>query len=148
LEAFKIGLKSRDDRDQVITLGLADSEPRVVRLALIAALQGVPADAVPRVIALLANRQTAPDVRIQAIRVLGVSQAPEALDQLLTLVDGGRTIFGRRKLLSKSREFLTALTALATGWGREPRATELLALAALSADPQTRAATDPEGARA
>jgi hypothetical protein len=148
LEAFKIGLKSRDDRDQVITLGLADSEPRVVRLALIAALHGVPADAVPRLIALLANRQTAPDVRIQAIRVLGVSQAPEALDQLLTLVDGGRTIFGRRKLLSKSREFLTALTALATGWGREPRATELLALAALSADPQTRAATDPEGARA
>jgi hypothetical protein len=148
LEAFKIGLKSRDERDQVITLGLGDSEPRVARLALIAALQGVPAGAVPRVVALAANRQTPLDLRIQSIRVLGVSQAPEALDLLLALTDGGRTIFGRRKLLPKSREFLAALTALATGWGREPRATEVLALAALSNDAQIRAATDPEGATA
>jgi hypothetical protein len=148
LEAFKIGLKSRDEREQVITLGLGDSEPRVVRLALISALQGLPVEAVPRVIALLANRQTPPDLRIQSIRVLGMSESPDALDALLTMVDGGRTIFGRRKLLPKSREFLTALTALATGWGREPRATELLALAALSNDPHIRAATDPEGAKA
>jgi hypothetical protein len=148
LEAFKIGLKSRDERDQVITLGLGDSEPRVARLALIAALQGMPAGAVPRVVALAANRQTPLDLRIQSIRVLGVSQAPEALDLLLALTDGGRTIFGRRKLLPKSREFLAALTALATGWGREPRATEVLALAALSNDAQIRAATDPEGATA
>ena len=148
LEALKIGLKSRDEREAVITLGLEDAEPRLVRLALIAALQGVPADAVPRVIALVANRQTPLDLRIQGIRVLGASRTPQAMELLLALIDGGRTIFGRRKLLPKSRELLAALTALATGWGREPRATEVLALAALSDDPQIRAATDPEGAAA
>jgi hypothetical protein len=43
---------------------------------------------------------------------------------------------------------LVALTALATGWGREPRATAVLARAAMSADPEIRAATDPAGADA
>lgn len=148
LEALKIGLKSREERDAVVTRGLADAEHRLVHLALVGALQGTPAEAVPQLIALVQNRQRPPDLRIQAIRVLGVSRAPEALEQLLALIDGGRTFFGRRRLLPKSRELLTALTALATGWGREPRATELLAVAALSDDPQVRAATDPQGAAA
>jgi hypothetical protein len=145
LEAIKIGLKSREERDAVIAQALTDTEPRVVRMALVAAAQGVPPEAVPRVVALINNRQTPPDLRLQSIRVLGTSQSPQALDALLTLASG-HTIFGRRKLHPKSRPLLAALTALATGWGREPRATEVLALAALSEDPQVRAATDPEGA--
>jgi hypothetical protein len=148
LEALKIGLKSATEREAVITLALADSGGRIVRLALTMALHGLPATAVPRVIALALDRQTPPDLRVLAIRVLGASAAPEALDALLGLTDGGRTIFGRRKLPPKSRELLAALAALATGWGHEPRATEVLALATLSEDAQVRAATDPEGAAA
>jgi HEAT repeat protein len=146
LEAFKIGLKSRDERDRVITQALSDNEHRVVRLALIAALQGVPAPAVPHLIGIVNNKQGPPDLRLQAIRVLGLARTPESFDVLLSLVDGGRTILGRRKLLPRSREMVTALTALATGWGTEPRALELLARAAVSDDPAIRAATDPETA--
>ncbi len=145
LEAVKVGLKSRLERDAVIAQALTDTEPRVVRMALMAAAQGVPTEAVPGVVALINNRQMPPELRLQSIRVLGISQSPQALEALLALASG-RTIFGRRKLLPKSRPLLAALTALATGWGREPRATEVLALAALSEDPQVRAATDPEGA--
>jgi hypothetical protein len=146
LEAFKIGLKSRDERDRVITQALGDTEHRVVRLALIAALQGVPATAVSHVIGIVNNKQGSPDLRLQAIRVLGLARTPESFDVLLSLVDGGRTLMGRRKLLPRSREMVAALTALASGWGAEPRAMELLARAAVSDDPVVRAATDPEAA--
>jgi hypothetical protein len=146
LEALKIGLKSAAERDQVIALALGDSGSRIVRMALTVALRGLPAAAVPRVVALADDRQTPPDLRVLAIRVLGASAAAEALTVLLHITDGGRTIFGRRKLPPRSRELLAALGALATGWAHEPRATEVLALAALSEDAQVRAATDPEGA--
>jgi hypothetical protein len=98
------------------------------------------------VIALVQNRQLPPDLRIQAIRVLGAAKAPQALDVLLSLADGGRSLFGRQRLLPKSRELLAALTALSSGWGREPRSMAVLARAALSPDPEIRAATDPESA--
>jgi hypothetical protein len=144
LEAFKIGVKSPAERDRVITQALSDGEHRVVRLALLAAVTELPATAVSRVVAIVGNRQAPPDLRLQAIRVLGTARAPAGLDVLLSLVDGGRTLLGRRKLLPRSREMVAALTALASGWGEDPRARELLARAALSDDPAIRAATDPE----
>ncbi|MGH7538619.1 MAG: hypothetical protein ACREMF_08300 [Gemmatimonadales bacterium] len=148
IEAFKIGLKSPEERDRVIIQALGDPEGRLVRLALIAAMREVPAGAVPRVIALVHNRQVPLDLRLQAIRVLGASRSPSAVDVLVGLTDGGRTLLGRHRLLPKSRELLAALAALAAGWGRDPRATAVLARAAMSADPDVRAATDPEGTSA
>jgi hypothetical protein len=148
IEAFKIGLKSRLERDRVVLHGLGDSDGRMMRLGLMTALRGVPVGAIPRVIALVNNREVPEDVRIQAIRVLGVARSPQALEVLLSLTDGGRSLFGRSKLPPKSAELLAALTALATGWGRETRAMAVLARAALSSDPEIRAATDPEGAAA
>jgi hypothetical protein len=145
LEALKLGLKSPDERELVITKALADADGRVVRLALIAALRGVPPPTVPRIIALATNHQAPADLRVLAIRALGLTDAPAALQALLTFTDGGRTLLGRRKLPPKSRLLLAALAALATGWGRDPRATAALARAALSDDPAIRAATDPEG---
>ena len=146
VEAFKIGLKAPAERDRVITQALADPEHRVVRLALLSAARGAPAGALPRVIALAQNRQLSQDLRLLAIRVLGGSSSGQALDVLLSLTDGGRSLFGKQKLLPKSREFLAALSALATGWGREPRTMAVLARAAMSPDPEVRAATDPEAA--
>ena len=148
IEACKIGLKSRLERDRVVLHALGDADGRMMRLGLMTALQGVPAGAVPRVIALVNNREVPEDVRIQAIRVLGVARSPQALEVLLSMTDGGRTLFGRSKLPPKSAELLAALRALAKGWGREARAMAVLALAAQSSDPETRAATDPVGADA
>ncbi|HET7250418.1 MAG TPA: hypothetical protein VFI79_11265 [Gemmatimonadales bacterium] len=145
-EAFKIGVQSAQERDRVITQALGDPEHRIARVALIASLQGVPSLAVPRVIAIATNRQGAADLRLLAIRVLGVARAPEAFEELVKLVDGGRTLLGRRRLLPRSRELVAAVAALATGWRAHPRSTELLLLAAVSDDADVRAATDPEGA--
>ena len=145
-EAFKIGVQSAQERDRVITQALGDPEHRIARVALIASLQGVPPLAVPRIIAIAANRQGAADLRLLAIRVLGVARAPEAFEELVKLVDGGRTLLGRRRLLPRSRELVAAVAALATGWRAHPRSTELLLLAAVSDDADVRAATDPEGA--
>lgn len=146
LEAVKIGVSS-PERDRVLTQALSDADHRVVRLALIAAVQAVPPTAVPRLIGLASDRQGPSDLRLQAIRLLGVARAPEAFQALVTLVDGGRTLLGKRKLLPRSRELVAAVTALATGWRNQPRALELLALAAISNDTEVRAATDPEAAQ-
>jgi hypothetical protein len=146
VEAVKIGLKFAHERDRVLTQALADPEHRVVRLALLAALQAAPASALPRIIALATSREGPVDLRLQAIRVLGAVRTPEAFAELVRLVDGGRTLLGKRKLLPRSRELVAAVAALATGWRNEPRALELLALAAVSDDADVRAATDPEAA--
>jgi hypothetical protein len=146
LEAFKIGVQSPHERDRVITQALGDSEHRVARIALISSLHGVPPMALPGIIGIANNRQAAPDLRLLAIRVLGVARAPEAFEELVKLVDGGRTLLGRRKLLPRSRELVAAVAALATGWRAHPRTLELLALAAVSDDADVRAATDPEAA--
>lgn len=147
LEAFKISLKSSQDRDAAIVGALADAEQRLVRLALIAAQPRVPSAAVSRVIALVNDPQAPKDLRLQGLQVLGASRSPEALEVLLALTDGGRTLFGRRKLAAKTPELLVALAALATGWGREPRVMAVLARAAVARDPDIRAATDPDGQR-
>ena len=146
LEALKIGVKSPQERERMITQALGDKEHRVVRLALMASLEGVPPMALPGVIGIATNRQAAPDVRLLAIRALGVARVPEAFEELVKLVDGGRTLLGKRKLLPRSRELVAAVAALATGWGSHPRALELLSLAAVSDDADVRAATDPEAA--
>ncbi len=147
IEAFKLALKVPAEREAAITQALGDSDGRLVRTALIASARSLPEDAVPLVIRLAQNPRVAEDVRLQAIRVLGAAQAhtPAALELLLTLADGGRTMFGRPKLPPKSAMLLAALSALASGWGDEPRATMIIARAAVSSDPDIRAATDPGG---
>lgn len=145
LEAFKLALKVGAERDAAIVKGLGDTDGRLVRTALIASSKGLPADAVPVVIRLVRNPRVAEDVRLQAIRVLGGAEGPPpaALELLLSLTDGGRTFFGRPKLPPKSPMLIAALSALAAGWGDEPRATAILARAAVSNDADIRAATDP-----
>jgi hypothetical protein len=62
---------------------------------------------------------------------------------LLSLTDGGTTRRGRRRLPARSLELVAALMALATGWSEDARARAILALAALSNDPDVRNASDP-----
>jgi len=146
LETFKIVVQAPLDLDRVITQALGDSGHRVTRIALIASLQGVPPLALARIIGIATSRQGTQDLRLLAIRVLGAARTPEAFEELVKLVDGGRTLLGKRKLLPRSRELVAAIAALATGWRAHPRTLELLALAAVSDDADVRAATDPEAA--
>jgi hypothetical protein len=142
-QAVKLQVKLPGERDEALTLSLQDQDPRTLRLALglAVALQSCPDRAVPALAARATGRGLPTDVRALAVRALGHARAPAALDTLLRLTAGSRTLFGREKLPAKSPELLAALAALAAGWGADSRARAALARAAASTDPEIRAAT-------
>jgi hypothetical protein len=146
-QAVKVQVKLPAGRDDALALGLQDSDPRTLRLALglAVALQNCPDGAVPALAGRTIDRTLPPDVRTLAVRALGYSRAPAALAVLLRLTSGGRTLFGREKLPPKSAELLAALAGLASGWRRDPRALAVLRRAAASGDPDIRAAADAGG---
>lgn len=145
-EALKVQFKIPVERDQALVTALRENDAQAVRLALSAADRGLPPAAVPVLVARLTSGALPEEVRPVAIRVLGRSKTAEALEALLALTDGGRTLLGRPKLPPKSPELLTALAALASGWAHDPRCTAILARAAVSDDAEIRAATDPGAA--
>jgi hypothetical protein len=136
------GKGSGAGRDAALRAALQDKDPRTLRIALTALQEECADELVPLVIAVLEG-QAPIELRTLAVRALGRAHAPQALEALLKLTDGGRTFFGRRKLPPKRPEFLAALTALASGWSSNNRALEVLARAALSDDPVIRNATEP-----
>jgi hypothetical protein len=144
-QAVKLQLRLPAERNAALVGALRDADARLVRLGLTMARERCPDAAVPLLVARVTDRGLTTDLRVLAIRALGATGAPAALEALLRVTAGGRTLFGRDKLAEKSPELLVALTALATGWSREPRARAALARAAASSDREIRAATDPPG---
>ena len=147
LQAVKLQLKLPEGRDEALVAGLADQDPRTLRLALglAIAVQRCPDAAVPGLISRATDRGLSTDLRVLAIRALGYAAAPAALETLLQLTSAGRTLFGRDRLPPKSPELLVALGALITGWHENPRARARLARAAASGDREIRHAADPGG---
>ncbi len=144
-QAVKLQLKLPAERDEALIAGLRDQDPRTLRLALsiAVALQACPDTAVPLLVNRATDRTLAGDLRALAVRCLGYTKAPAALETLLQLTAGGRTLFGREKLAAKSPELLVALAALAAGWRRDPRARARLLIAASSSDDEIRRAAEP-----
>src|SRR3989454_5499893 len=140
--AVKLQLKLPDERDVALVTALKDQDPRTVRLALglIVALHSCPAAAVSLLVSRASDRVIAADLRVLAIRALGATTAPAALEALLRLTTAGRTLFGKERLPPKSPELLVALAALVTGWAHDPRTRAVLARAAQSTDREIRAA--------
>src|SRR6266700_2044332 len=145
-QAVKLQLKLPAERDEALIAGLRDQDPRTLRLALsiAVALQACPDAAVPLLVNRATDRTLPGDLRALAVRALGYTRAPVALETLLQITAGGRTLFGREKLPAKSPELLVALAALATGWRRDPRARARLLIAASSPDGEVRNAADPQ----
>jgi hypothetical protein len=145
LQAVKLQLKLPEGRDEALVAGLADQDPRTLRLALglAIAVQRCPDAAAPGLISRATDRALPTELRVLAIRALGYATAPAALETLLQLTFAGRTLFGRDKLPAKSPELLVALGALVTGWGKNARAQARLARAAASKDREIRHAADP-----
>lgn len=141
-QAVKLQLKQPGERDAALVAALRDPDPRTLRLALglVVALQQLPDAAAALLVNRATDRTLAADLRVLAIRALGYTSAPAALDALLRLTAAGRTLFGRNKLPPKSPELLVALAALAAGWRHDLRASARLALATASRDPEIRAA--------
>ncbi len=147
LQAVKLQLKRPEGRDEALVAGLADQDPRTLRLALglAIAVERCPDAAVPLLVGRATDRALPTDLRVLAIRALGHAAAPAALETLLQLTSAGRTLFGRGKLAAKSPELLVALAALATGWHQNTRARARLARAAASGDREIRHAAAPGG---
>jgi hypothetical protein len=143
-QAVKLQVKLPTGRDEALAFGLQDPDPRTLRLALglAVALQSCPDGAVQALAGRAMDRALPPDVRTLAVRALGYARAPAALEVLLRLTFGGRTLLGREKLPPKSAELLAALAGLAGGWQIDPRARAVLRRAAASDDPDVRAAAD------
>jgi hypothetical protein len=145
-EALKLALKVPAERERALAGAMRDPDPRTARISLTAALDGLPAAAVPPAVEIARDPLAASEVRVLAIKVLGRSRAPAALDALLALTDGGTSLLGRKKLPARSLELLAALMALATSFSSDRRARAVLTLAAASGDPDVRRAADPAGA--
>ena len=141
-EALKLRLKVPSERDAALLDALKDPDEQAVRLGLIAAQQSCPPAALPLVIARAQGRATPAELRVLAIRVLGKSRAPQALDELLRICDGGRSFLGKQKLPAVSLELVAAVSALASGWPEDARARAVLQRAVTAGDPDLRAAAD------
>jgi hypothetical protein len=140
-EAVRLQLTLPREREQALRTALADSHPRMISIGLAALQKDCPSPVV-HLVARVAGDQTGPDdLRLLAIRALGRSREPLALDTLLQIVDGGKSLLGRPKLAAKSPACVAAIQALAIGWPANPRARTVLNLAAQSNDPELRSAS-------
>lgn len=139
-EALRLQMTLHGQRELALKAAFSDADPRVVRVGIAAVQQGCP----PRVLPFLAGLAQAPqvpeDLRLLAVQALGKTRDQGALDALLGLADGGRTLFGRQKLAAKNAVVLAALRALAGAWRKHPNVEPLLGLAAVSTDDDFREA--------
>jgi hypothetical protein len=149
-EALKVSLKVLAEREAALLGALRDADPRMVRVALSAALDDCPASALPGITQIVHDHAVASELRVLAIKVLGRVPNVAALTALLGIVDGGTNWRGRPRLAARSLELLAALMALAAGWRNDGKAAALLALAAASNDPDIRnaASSTPRSAAA
>ena len=138
-EAIKLMLESPPHRGDGITRGLADPDETIVGLALAAAVDSCPPEAVTLVHRIAVDPKRPSESRVLAVRILGRSRTFESLHVLRELALHRRRWLGRR-LAPKSPELLAALSALASGWPDDPRAAEILQRALEHADPDIRAA--------
>ncbi len=143
-EALKVSLKVPADREAALLGALRDADPRMVRVALTAALEDCPPSAVPPITQVAHDQTVASELRVLAIKVLGRVKNVVALTALLEIVDGGKNWLGRPRLAARSLELLAAVMALTAGWRNDGRASALLALAAASSDPDIRNAAVPK----
>ncbi len=130
-EAYALLLRDAGSRADSIAMAVADSDERIVRAALNAALEGgCPREAVGVLTERLRERSLDGMMAVLAIRVLAPVRLPAVLDVLIksALSKKRRWFFGR-KLAPKSQPMLAALSALAWTWSKDPQATKVLALA-------------------
>jgi hypothetical protein len=139
-QAIRLQLSLPAERDRALLTALGDEDPGVVLVALTALQSGGPPAVLDALIG-IANDPAAPEEHcVLAVRAAGHFDDPRALELLLQVADGGRTLLGRQKLPPRSPLLLAALQLLASRWAGERRVQPLLAAAAAAQDEQVRAA--------
>jgi hypothetical protein len=124
-EAIKLLIASDEHRARTIVAALGDRDDVIVTLALGAAVEACPEEALPLVRQLVtaAGRDSA--VRAQAVRVLARAGGPEAVEVLVMLARARRRWL-RQPLAPRSPAMLAAIAGLAQHWPDEPRAAAVL----------------------
>jgi hypothetical protein len=138
-EAIKLLLESPGHITDGILLGLRDADDAIATMSATTALESCPPAALPLLERITVDPERSPDLRAITLRILARTRAPEALRLLLALAMTRRLWFARG-LAPKSPLLLSALSALASHWGEDPSAAEVLSLAQQHSDPEIRAA--------
>jgi hypothetical protein len=141
-EGIKLLLESPAHQPEGVLLGLRDDDEGIVGVALRAALESCPPDAIPLLAGIAHDARRPTEIRVPALRILARTRSAAALSVLLALAQNRRWWFGRR-LASKSPELLAAIAGLANYRGDDRVAAEVLAYARQHSDPDIRAAARP-----
>jgi hypothetical protein len=144
-EGIKLLLESPAHLAEGILLGLRDEDEGIVGLALRAAVESCPRDAIPLLEEIAMDTRRPAEIKVSTLRILARTGTPEALRVLLAQVQQRRRWFGRR-LPAKSPELLAAVVGLASYWRDHPMATEVLSHALQHSDPEVRAAASSSAA--
>jgi hypothetical protein len=139
-EALRLQMALPGQRDVALRAAFSDADARVVRVGVASAQQDCPPRVLPFLAGIAQGVRVPEDLRLLAVQALGNSKDRAALDALIGLADGGKTILGRQKLAPKSTIVLAALRAIAGAWRTHPKAAPLLGVAAVSADDEFRQA--------
>jgi hypothetical protein len=139
MEALRLLLSRDSHRERALRAAVADSDERMLRLGLGAALESCPPAIVPLILRRLSDPALPVDLRTLAIRVLAASKARAAVDYLTQLTVKRRRFWGHR-IATKSPEVLAALGGLAQHWATDAKVKGVLAIAARDGDAEIRAA--------
>jgi hypothetical protein len=143
-EAVTLWLRVPTDIERAIVAALKDTDERVLRIGVAAALRNTPESSVPLISSRLAQENLPADIRLQLVRLLGQVRNPLAVDALMKLTVSGKTFWGGIKIAEKTPYMLVALSSLAANWDRDPRARAVLDRAAKSRDPEIASAARAE----
>jgi len=138
-EAVKLLLRSAK-RDEAMVAGLADSDGRIVYLAITAALERCPREGLTLIRGRVERGELDAPLRALGIRAVASLRTPDTLRWLIDRATATSKLFRRRKLLPTTPETLAALTAIGNVWPNDPDAAEVIELASRSRIPEVRAA--------
>jgi hypothetical protein len=144
-EAIKLLFESAHHQPAAVTSGLSDTDDGIVGLALTAALESCPPEAVALVQRIALDPKRPSELRVLAARIVARTRTPEALRLLLELI-GFRRRWFRKRMAPKSPELLAALGGLAAHWTNDPAAAEVLAHARQQPDLDIRSVASPAAA--
>ncbi|MFC1575890.1 hypothetical protein ACFL5A_04535 [Gemmatimonadota bacterium] len=144
-EAFPLALQDPGARERTLASGLADTDERLLRMALLEVQEGVPETLVPVIVSRVVKSDRSPDLKAMALRSLRKSKSNLALEALLIVASAGKSVFGRPRLAPSAPDVLAALQVLRMSWAQHPKASAVLNLARKAKDPEMRKAASHEG---
>ena len=139
-EAVKLLLRSAK-RDEAMLAALADSDSRIVYLALTAAHERCPREGISLIRARVERGELDAALRALGIRAVAILRTPDTLRWLIDRATARSALLRRRRLLPTTPEVLAAITAICAGWRQDAEAQEVIALASRSRISEIRTAT-------